>query len=172
MESEHMNSNETALAVLQQYWDRLLPVDPVKMATTAGIAVYRRGEAGDEGFVNSGAYRKIKGTPIIEFNATESAVRQRYVVAHAFGHWALGHEDVPVEVGNVFDNDDPREVAANNFATAILMPTAIVIDIYRSGRTADLADMASKFGVSKDAMGYRLINLGLMNIRPHRSRPG
>jgi Zn-dependent peptidase ImmA (M78 family) len=54
-----------------------------------------------------------------------------------------------------------REVQANQFAAALLMPARMVEEIYQEV-TKDIAEIARIFKVSKEAMGYRLDQLGLL----------
>jgi len=147
--------------VLDRYWDRELPIDPVKIATAAGVAVYGRGGFDDPDYAYSGYYRKVKGVPSIEYNVGEAPVRKRFTVAHELGHFALGHEDAPRDAGNFYASADPRERQANRFAAELLMPASLVRHYYTSGIATTVEELARTFGVSKDAMGYRLINLGL-----------
>lgn len=167
---EQLSKNSLALLgeegaareLLGRYWDRQLPIDPVKIATAAGIAVYGRGGWGDFDYPYSGFYRILNGVPSIEYNVTEPAVRQRFTVAHELGHFALGHEDAPRDAGNFQSSGDFRERQANKFAAELLMPTSLVNHYFNNGYANSVEALASMFGVSKDAMGYRLINLGLL----------
>jgi len=156
-----LGAEGAAREVLQRYWDRQLPIDPVKIATAAGIAVYGRGSYGDLNYPYSGYYRCLNGVPSIEYNVTEAPVRQRFTVAHELGHFALGHEDAPRDGGNFQSSVDPRERQANRFAAELIMPASLVTHYYQNGVGGSVAALAQFFGVSKDAMGYRLINLGL-----------
>lgn len=167
---EHLSKSSLALLgeegsareLLNRYWDRQLPIDPVKIATVAGIAVYGRGGRDDMNYPYSGYYKIYNGVPSIEYNVTEPPVRQRFTVAHELGHFALGHEDSPRDVGNFQSSGDYRERQANKFAAELLMPASLVTHYYQSGVASSVEALASIFGVSKDAMGYRLINLGLL----------
>jgi Zn-dependent peptidase ImmA (M78 family) len=167
---EHLSKSSLALLgeegaareLLSRYWDRQLPIDPVKIATMAGISVYGRGGRGDMDYHYSGYYRIFNGMPSIEYNVSEPPVRQRFTVAHEIGHFALGHQDAPRDAGNFQSSGDPRERQANRFAAELLMPASLVTQYYQNGLVNSVDDLASNFGVSRDAMGYRLINLGLL----------
>jgi hypothetical protein len=61
-----------------------------------------------------------------------------------------------------------KEIEANAFAAALLMPEEAVRDAVTKLRSSTAANasrvvevLAAEFDVSADAMGYRLINLGL-----------
>lgn len=150
-----------AQELLSRHWDRQLPIDPVKIATAAGVSVYGRGGWADLNYPYSGYYRKYDGVPSIEYNVSEPPVRQRFTVAHELGHFALGHEDTPRDAGNFQSSGDLRERQANKFAAELLMPASLVVHYYQNGVASSVEALANIFGVSKDAMGYRLINLGL-----------
>ncbi|MBC3911585.1 ImmA/IrrE family metallo-endopeptidase [Undibacterium sp. NL8W] len=156
-----MGEEGAARELLNRYWDRRLPIDPVKIATAAGISVYGRGGWGED-YPYSGYYRIFNGIQSIEYNVSEAPVRQRFTVAHELGHFALGHEDAPRDVGNFQSSRDFRELQANKFAAELLMPASLVREHYLNGKAGSVEALANIFGVSKDAMGYRLINLRLI----------
>ena len=65
---------------------------------------------------------------------------------------------------------DLQEIQANTFAAALLMPEKIVLDyatnlVRANGditRDTLISELARTFDVSAEAMGYRLINLGIL----------
>lgn len=101
---------------------------------------------------------------VVKYNPTESPNRQRFTIAHELGHVVLGH----VQPGKpkkdrslVYDKMDKDEVAANQFAAEIVIPHKLLKQyVYDEGfyRAADLARL---FGVSEQAMYYRMRNLGI-----------
>lgn len=148
---------------LLEYWDGVLPVDPIKIARAAGVRVFARGGPGDPEFSYSGLYTPSTGAGhTIQFNESEPVVRQRFTVAHELGHFALGHGPSPRDAGDFASSGDPRERAANKFAAELLMPAQAVREIFLSGAYGSAEALAMKFGVSKVAMGFRLQNLGLL----------
>ncbi len=97
---------------------------------------------------------------IIYVNGTESIRRQRFIIAHEFGHILL-HREYQNEPGWVYDlltHDDKlesREKEADLFAAELLMPVDLLnkeMD-YRNGQLTYVAD---DFQVSMDAMRDRL----------------
>jgi Zn-dependent peptidase ImmA (M78 family) len=54
---------------------------------------------------------------------------------------------------------DPEEIYANEFAACLLMPEEEVKRMDKEG--LDAFDMAIAFGVSRDAMQFRIKNLNL-----------
>jgi Zn-dependent peptidase ImmA (M78 family) len=64
---------------------------------------------------------------------------------------------------------DAEEIEANRFAAELLMPRAMVMKsvsaiVKQTAPSRDelISKLAREFDVSTDAMGYRLINLGVL----------
>jgi hypothetical protein len=101
-------------------------------------------------------------------NATETRQRRRFTLAHEVGHWVcqcLGGTAAPrycraSDVG-LDASAKALEREANVFAAELLMPEAEVREAF-SLRPA----LAEHFGVSDEAMSWRLYNLGLASERP------
>ena len=110
---------------------------------------------------------------VIGINALHPSVRQRFSIAHELGHLIL-HDETELQVDRhafvAFRDltsstaDDPREVEANQFAAALLMPEQFL------GRSVNELDddldfeaaitkLAQRFGVSEQAMTIRLTSL-------------
>jgi hypothetical protein len=99
--------------------------------------------------------------------------RRRFSVAHEVGHFLLHALD---QQQAVFcraadmrpDPDSPerlREREANRFAAELLMPEPMVVrEAQRLG--PDPLALAPRFAVSDLAMGFRLVNLGLLEALP------
>ena len=106
---------------------------------------------------------------LIGVNSSESFVRQRFTIAHELGHFFL-HPQKKTFV-DFRDNKQgiarkPREVQANMFAAAILMPKKYLekdfASLIKNEFTEEhLAFLADKYQVSEKAMNFRLINLKL-----------
>ncbi len=103
--------------------------------------------------------------------AHESPGRRRFTLAHELGHWVcqvLEGDTTPMycrfeEIG-VRRRRDPLEREANVFAAELLMPEPLVRARFAdAGRSDELADL---FGVSEEAMHWRLYNFGLLLERP------
>jgi predicted transcriptional regulator len=106
----------------------------------------------------------------IVLRAGEAPARQRFTLAHELGHWVCqvkeGHE-APVycraaDVAPTADRALERE--ANVFAAELLMPESPVRAEWE--RAASAEELAGWFGVSDEAMGWRLYNLGVVEARP------
>lgn len=107
----------------------------------------------------SGSFDPNNNNPIIEINPNRSNSHQRFTFAHELGHYFLQHglsmRDTPAQ----FLARDPNEISANRFAAGLLMPAEDVQNAVYAGMS--LTQMANLFGVSEEAMGYRIKNLGL-----------
>jgi Zn-dependent peptidase ImmA (M78 family) len=128
----------------------------------------------------SGVLVVENGRGLIGYNASHSAVRQRFTIAHEIGHYVLHVLDAKSKQSRLFvdksvfkrDDDsstgsDAEEVAANKFAAALLMPAALVrSEIAKQGLDLDdeddVATLARRFNVSTAAMSFRLENLHLL----------
>lgn len=151
---------KTANDVLKAHWDGKLPVNPFAIAKMMGIEVMESDPLSAE----SGHYCYRDGAPLITYNPADAAVRQRFTLAHEIGHHIHGDIDAPRDTSEQFNSKsrDPREVAANRFAAALLMPAALVKYLVREKRITDLASLAKSFGVSTAAMEFRLKAIGLI----------
>jgi Zn-dependent peptidase ImmA (M78 family) len=101
---------------------------------------------------------------LIVLNEAEPVERKRFTLAHELGHWVCQCQDEPeVEVycraEDVTLDPDARAVEreANVFAAELLMPEAAV----RRTWSGDAAACAATFGVSGEAMRWRLYSFGL-----------
>jgi Zn-dependent peptidase ImmA (M78 family) len=143
-----------------------LPVDPFYIAQQLGIRVFT--DARLENDV-SGMLVKRPGydDPEIVLNAHDSRNRQRFTCAHELGHYNKRTQDGDLGEWNFVDRRDalaatgknPDEIYANQFAAALLMPAPLV---KKRAKTNEISTLAFEFGVSADAMTFRLKNLGLM----------
>lgn len=125
--------------------------------------------SGDLGQVSGLIARSGSGT-IIGVNRTHSRVRQRFTLAHEFGHFLL-HQDLESHADTDFrvkyrdrkssEATDVEEIEANFFAASVLMPVAF-LDAERAfealGDDALVVDLAQRFNVSAHAMSLRLAN--------------
>lgn len=143
-----------------------VPVNPVEVANREGINVYDT-EFEDRSI--SGVLRREGDDFQIYVNSQHSSLRKRYTVAHELGHYFLHKEQVSAFIDpelNLYrcDNNDAsgtdswfREVQANKFAAALLMPAKLVAEQYAA--LQDIDSLASMFLVSREAMGIRISKL-------------
>lgn len=119
----------------------------------------------------------------IGYNLNNKAPRQKFTIAHEFGHFILEHKrngvfvDNPHQYLTMIYRDEKsttgeylQEKEANAFAAAILMPKELVENEIREiyfqddFKTEDLnlvGVLADKFKVSLQAMSIRMTNLDL-----------
>lgn len=165
---EHTGSAERdAVGLLKASWTQFYPaisapVDPIFIAQGLGIQVYKG--VLDEGV--SGMLVKQPGLdPVIYLNSRDSENRQRFTCAHELGHY-VKRASTDDEAWEYVDRRGPSasmgmdsdEIYANQFAANLLMPREVVAQLVRDGRNS--ASMAYYFGVSVEAMNFRLSNLG------------
>ncbi|MFN8152164.1 MAG: ImmA/IrrE family metallo-endopeptidase [Solirubrobacterales bacterium] len=122
----------------------------------------------------SGALLLERGSPFVFINGADHPVRQRFTLAHEFGHLRLGHGEV-VDGPEAFTSKarHPHEVAANYFASEFLAPVSAV------RRWAEARDQAEvdlefvvrlgvDFGISSMAARIRLEAAGLLTSPKER----
>ncbi len=141
------------------------PVHVEDVAARCGVRVLGY-EFGDEAPV-SGFLIELESGPVIGFNRSQwSHGRQRFTIAHELGHYLLRHHDnfhidvaSAVAHGEAPDYNWRDERAANEFAAELLMPAPVVLAAAR--QVEAVRELARLFEVSQEAMGFRMINLGL-----------
>ncbi len=158
-------AEEDADRILDATWrvaGRGLPVDPFRIADRLGIDVLES----DLGPAFGAALVKDHGhDPKIVLNSADHRTRQRVACAHALGHFAERRADPDeytyVDSRDIFAGDtaDAAERYATEFAAALLMPADYVRLLHAEGWTE--LDMPVRFAVSRDALHYRLKQLGL-----------
>jgi Zn-dependent peptidase ImmA (M78 family) len=139
----------------------VLPVNPFIIAARLGVKAY---SANLDPNVSGMLVKKRGEDPEIYVHASDSPNRQRFTCAHELGHYVkrsatgdpeweyVEHRDLLTSQGS-----DPEEIYANRFAASLLMPSEKVKEMRQTLNTAALA---YEFGVSAEAMHYRLVNLG------------
>lgn len=156
------DAHRAAQSILADTWDGALPIDPVRIARALGMDVITA-QLPDE---VAGALVKERGQdPSIVLNAQDSPNRQRFTCAHEIGHYVRreerGDDYEYVDYRDIFSSTGEREEErfANAFAACLLMPEEHVRRFHRGG-LSDI-QMALRFDVSRDAMSFRIANLGL-----------
>jgi Zn-dependent peptidase ImmA (M78 family) len=174
---EHAYSS--AYELLQKHNLTKAPIDVEYVAEKIGAVVARNHFEGSEsGFALRDGQRRIIG-----INTRTSRKRQRFTIAHEIGHLEL-HEGTPLIVDHNIRIDrrdevssigtDLQEIEANAFGAALLMPYELIVDHVNRfvswteesnpdfSRDQLIAQLARDFDVSTEAMGFRLINLGVL----------
>jgi Zn-dependent peptidase ImmA (M78 family) len=167
-------AEEAASALIQRYRITEPPVPVEKIAEMEGAEIVRSKSQGNE----AGFALRDNGRTLIGVNAGNNRLRQRFTIAHELGHLAL-HPGKPLivdpsvrinlrnEVSSL--GTDFEEIQANLFAAELLMPRMLVIRLVSelasttSSHENAVTSLADLFEVSKEAMSYRLINLGIVS---------
>jgi Zn-dependent peptidase ImmA (M78 family) len=150
-----------------------IPVPVTKIAKSLG-AIIQVSPLDDE---LSGLILIKNNTPIIGVNSQHHINRQRFTIAHEIGHLMLHRHFISnhIHVDRIFPalmrdsrsatGIDLIEREANQFAAGLLMPDDKLVE-YFGDKQFDIDDdepiekIAKKFQVSKQAMMYRMRNLG------------
>jgi Zn-dependent peptidase ImmA (M78 family) len=166
-----------AQKILEEHGIEEPPIPVEELARLVGAEVQRRPNGPDI----SGLLYRDDSNPdvvVIGVNLDEAPVRQRFTIAHELGHllmhpgrqlWVDRSVRVNLrEVGEHGRGGEERE--ANWFAADLLMPEHMVRTTaarlaQRRQVTEDslVLALADTFQVSRQAMGYRLLNLGLVS---------
>jgi Zn-dependent peptidase ImmA (M78 family) len=145
--------------------DAGLPLEDV-IAVVEGTGVHVLLLALQDGV--AGAYAPRTDCSMIFVNGTQAIARQRFTVAHEFGHHRLGHASVVDRTTTIGGfQHDPVEVEANAFAAEFLMPKAGVVawgEEHVSGAPTleDVVRLAYAYGVSAQSARYALETAGVL----------
>jgi len=161
--------------LLAEHRVRSAPVEVADIAKALGVEVQETPAEEDlSGFLYRDRKRK---SAIIGVNADHHPNRRNFTVAHELGHYLL-HDFDDVHVDRHFkvwlrsdtssQGTDIEEKEANLFAAEVLMPAHFLVrDVEKIGMI-DLMDedvlqeLAKKYGVSTQAMTFRLAYLGYL----------
>jgi len=127
-----------------------------------------------------GAIVREDGNVMIAVNPDQHPNRQRFTIAHELAHFFLHYRDGTGRVEHV-DTDfrvswrnsvssqgvDWNEIEANRFAAALLMPEDMLrkdldSDEFQTLDSPAVQRLASLYKVSRLAMHFRLVNMGLL----------
>jgi Zn-dependent peptidase ImmA (M78 family) len=170
-----LKAERAAQALLDRHGVSEPPTPVTDLAAAEGIVIVRE-PFQDDGV--SGVLLRESDRTMIIVNAANAPVRQRFTIAHEIGHFALHRGSIYVD-GRARVNfrdglstmaTNQEEIAANAFAAALLMPAGWVRSAFENvvrnmsiNTEEELAEvLAARFGVSRQAMHFRLINLGLI----------
>lgn len=190
MRREQVSRRLTRTAWIEREASRVLsahsitdpPVPVQELATEIGVKVRFQPFSGNSDI--SAVLKRGEETAVIGVNSAHPQNRQRFSIAHELGHYYL-HSDEPVFIDfssriqkpnaryrNSMSSEasNREEIDANTFAAALLMPRKMVRNEFAALLDRDpeidsetlLREMAAIFGVSRDAMNFRLLNLGLL----------
>ncbi len=170
MQQENRHDIEQmAKDILSQHGLYSLPIDPVELANKLEITV-NNAKFADDSWAAMVAKRGESTRIFVE--QSDPPYRKRFSIAHELGHHFLHL----LEDGEIVDkrvdmfrerqpldgpisNERIREIHANWFAAALLMPEELVRTEWTNN--PNMAQLARTFNVSEEAMGYRLDSLDL-----------
>lgn len=171
-----VNPEHRAESLLQRCSITDAPVPVESVALHLGLQI-EPAKLGDD---VSGVLVVADGRGVIGVNSDHSAVRQRFSVAHEIGHFVLHRDAQELFIDKTYfaafrdgrssTGEDRREREANGFAAALLMPArlvkeAVVHHRFDLGDEAALDALARMFQVSRQAMTFRVANLGIFSLR-------
>ena len=153
-----------AREVLTQHGLYALPIDPVQVANRLGISV-NNAKFSDDSW--AGLVTKNGSNTRIFVEQSDPPYRKRFSIAHELGHHFLhlleDGEIIDKRVdmfrerepsGGLISEQRMKEIQANWFAAALLMPEDLVRAEWQ--KNPNIRNMARAFNVSEEAMGYRL----------------
>lgn len=116
----------------------------------------------------AGAYIEEPSCPLLFVNGDQAIARQRFTLAHEFGHFRMRHRTVidnQVAISGYLH--DPDEVCANAFAAEFLMPKEAIAawgrEYVRGAVTLEhVVRLAAEYGVSAQAARYALETSGVV----------
>jgi Zn-dependent peptidase ImmA (M78 family) len=166
--------DQEAIDLLQSIGITKPPVDVHRLAIDLNVEILLEKLDNDV----SGVLLRLPERLVIAVNKEHPEPRQRFTIAHELGHLRL-HQGRPLIVDHMVrarvsmrDSQsslatEREEIDANRFAANLLMPEGLVhaaveevIEKKQSAKQT-IKDLAQQFGVSDQAMEYRLTNLGL-----------
>jgi Zn-dependent peptidase ImmA (M78 family) len=165
-------AERAAATLIERFSVSAIPVEVEDIALRLGATIVRKPLER----TISGLLLREGGAKLIAVNTDHHPRRQRFTIAHEVGHLQLHAGDYIVDSTMRVNRrnklssmaSDAQEIEANAFAAALLMPPALVKSALERMRDSQLGNpsrvvesLADQFGVSTEAMGYRLINLGL-----------
>jgi Zn-dependent peptidase ImmA (M78 family) len=178
MRNHRSNIDSRVEELLSKHQIQNSPVPVKRIATDEGLMLLESPFPSDV----SGALVRSGRVVAIAVNLSQHANRQRFTIAHELAHFFLKHSEGEDHLDRKFtvlrrdENSstatDENEIQANYFAACLLMPEEFlrrdVVQFAKfNGETVlgqqEVLSLAKKYQVSPAAMGYRLVNLGLID---------
>jgi Zn-dependent peptidase ImmA (M78 family) len=162
-----------ATKLLNRFGVKRIPVPVEEIASGLGAEVAYVRYEGDA----SGMLLRRDGRTLIGVNSVHAKTRQRFTIAHEIAHLEL-HKGNPMFIDHSArvnwrkGASNREEAEANAFAAELIMPRRFIQEevekVLEKGPNvlpAQLvARLAKRFGVSSEAMWYRLTNLGVLDL--------
>lgn len=160
-------ARDRARALLKAQRVATPPVDVEAIISARGLTLIR---VQVNGRLSGQLYPNVREIVINTRERSDS--RQRFTMAHELGHWELGHylrAELPddtlgfagaYEGSGGSDGRSAIEIEANAFAAELLMPGAWLRKLSKPLRPGAPDELASIYGVSREAMFYQLMHCG------------
>ena len=143
--------------IIEKYCELSVPVNVYEISRKMGVEL-----VSDPSLPVSGEFSlEEKNKPLIKVNTSKSHLCQRFTLAHELGHFALNHGPAFRDPASNFSGNiwDKKEVEANKFAAALLMPEPAVRFFVDKEKITSIEKLAKYFDVSTSGMIYRLKDL-------------
>ena len=165
----HKQIEQRTQKLLRETEVEALPIDVELVAHRLGLHV-----EGSDFTEDISGFLTLRGSKgVIMYNDSHPRVRQRFTIAHELGHFVLhkNQSDLFIDKkypvwlrdANASTGENKMEVEANRFAAALLMPRDLVEYRYSElefefdlDDEETLTDLAKTFGVSQQAMSFRM----------------
>ncbi len=146
----------TARALLEEYWDFKIPISPEEIAGRLGLKIVPSDSMGTKSGCLDAEHK------VIYLNSSECNERKRFTIAHELGHFCLGHGSSLRDTSKVnwYAVNPEHERQANQFAAELLMPAIAIKAMVEVRKVKDPVFLRQAFGVSSQALFYRLKDLG------------
>lgn len=147
------------------------PFPVINLARDLGLSVYETTDLDEN---EAGLIRKEDGKYVIYINAHDPSTRKRFTIAHEIGHYLLHKKDLDNNNefidhrvqpysntmyrdtslhNNTNTKEKQKEIEANRFAAALLMPDQEFRKVFKKADTIDT--VAQYFKVSPSAASIR-----------------
>ena len=169
-----LSSVRNAAALLQNEYDFDGPFPIVKMIVDAGFKIYTQDlkhSIGGYIIISNDIAEKFGTDKIIVVNENENKNRQRFSLAHEFGHYLLDpRARNSAEYYDAFESDDNKseiEVIVDRFAAELLMPSDKFVKKYNElkEKNSDLYEvfklLADYFAVPSVSVQKRFSEVGI-----------
>lgn len=167
--SEKVPPRIAAQRIRQQFGLEDKPIPYLRdLLENVGVRIFEMTIPNDE--LSGFSFWHEKYGPCILIHAKDTKGRRNFTLAHELAHLLYTHGSsacyIPREISEVHQRIEQK---ANQFAVELLLPRAGVIDDYRKRNLPkkpsekQLRQMSFKWGVSTQALGYRLEGLGLIS---------
>lgn len=161
-------ARDASQLVLDHHWDRVIPVDSVKIARSLGLSVF----SAQLGIDTLGMVIGSGNSADIYINDSLPPVRYRFSCAHELGHYVYCGGYLPPETGYVDRRSESGEINlgdiyANEFASSILMPEKYFRESLDRGSST--IEVAARFQVPLDTARkrYQYLNSSVDMKFPH-----